>query len=143
MEVTPPSALPDVRAFLARYEDATRPDSADLGALFEPSFVAGNPRGSFVLTREALVTGTAAKRREMRALHPTPARLTGVQTTWLGELYCLAQTTWELGFAPPSRPPVTLQAFSDFVLQNTDGALTIVTYLARQDIDEEIRRALG
>jgi hypothetical protein len=136
------SSTHDVRALLERYEAAGRDeDLTALGELFAPTFVAGGPQGCATVTRAMLLTAVATRRDAMRALGHDGGRLASVEETWLGPSYCLAVTTWTLGFAPPGRPPVTLEAVSDFVLHAAAGRLSIVTYLARQDLEAQVAAA--
>ncbi|MGH3509740.1 MAG: hypothetical protein ACRDPI_05855 [Nocardioidaceae bacterium] len=128
---------------MARDERATGAEEEPLEELFETSFVTGSPKGSSVVTREMLAPTTRSRRATMGSLGPKKTRLTDLEVEWLGSAYCLAKTAWQIEVAPAGREPVALTAYSDFVLQSRDGRLTVVTYLARQDFDEELRAALG
>ena len=143
MTHTSPETLA-VRAFFERYEAAGRSDDlTGLRDLFSPTFVAGGPSGAATITVDMLVATASARRERLQAFGHDGGRLTALEVTWLGPSYCLAVTTWELGFTPPGRAPVTLSADSDFVLHLGPEGPRIVTYLARQDLDAEVSTALG
>jgi hypothetical protein len=143
MTNTPVDDVP-IRELLARYEVAGRGDDLSvLRDLFAPSLLAGGPGGAATVTVDMVVAAAAARRERLAPLGDQGARLASVEVTWLGPSYCLAVTRWELTFAPPGREPVTVTADSDFVLHVGAAGPRIVTYLARQDLDAEVARALG
>jgi hypothetical protein len=143
MTNTPPEDSP-IYEFLARYEAAGRGDDLDvLRELFAPSLVAGGPGGTATVTVDMVIAAAAARRERLAPLGDQGARLTSVEVTWLGPSYCLAVTGWELTFAPPGREPVVVAADSDFVLHVGTAGPRIVTYLARQDLDAAVARALA
>jgi hypothetical protein len=136
-----PDADAAIRVFFDTYEAVSRGDDLSaLRRLFAPSFVAGGPSGAVVVTVDMMIAAAGARRERTAHLGHDGGRLRSLHPTWLGPSYCLVETTWELTFAPAGRDPVTLEALSDFVLHVGAGGPEIVTYLARQDIDEELTR---
>jgi hypothetical protein len=130
-----------IRVFFDTYEAISRSDDLSrLRGLFAPSFVAGSPSGAFVVTVDLMIAAAGARRERTARLGHEGGRLRHLGITWLGSSYCLADTTWELSFTPPGRGTVTLEARSDFVLHLATHGPEVVTYLARQDIDEELTR---
>src|ERR1700750_2040325 len=138
---TTPDADAAIRVFFDTYEAVSRSDDLSaLRELFAPSFVAGGPNGAFVVTVDMMIAAAGARRERTARLGHDGGRLVGLETTWLGESYCLATTTWDLTVRPPGRDPVTREAVSDFVLHLGAKGPLAVTYLARQDLDEELAR---
>jgi hypothetical protein len=136
-----PDANQAIRVFFDTYEAVSRGDDlAPLRDLFAPSFVAGSPSGAFVVTVDMMIAAAGARRWRTEWLGHDGGRLGTLDITWLGPSYCLAETSWELSFTPPGRDTVTLEARSDFVLHVGAHGPEVVTYLARQDIDEELTR---
>jgi hypothetical protein len=133
-----------IRVFFDTYEAVSRGDDlSGLRDLFAPSFIAGGPAGAAAVTVDMMIAAAGARRERTARLGHDGGRLTGLETTWLGPAYCLAATTWELTFTPPGRDPSSFEARSDFVLHLGAQGPVVVTYLARQDIDEELARLEG
>jgi hypothetical protein len=136
-----PDADAAVRVFFDTYDAVSRgEDLSGLRDLFAPSFIAGSPSGAFVVTVDMMIAAATARRERTAGLGHDGGRLIHLETTWLGDSYCLATATWELAFTPPGRQQVALEARSDFVLHVGSQGPRVVTYLARQDLDEELTR---
>jgi hypothetical protein len=130
-----------IRVFFDTYEAVSRGDDlSGLRGLFAPGFIAGGPSGAAAVTVDMMIAAAGARRERTARLGHDGGRLTGLETTWLGPSYCVASTKWELTFTPPGRDSSTFEARSDFVLHLGPQGPVVVTYLARQDIDEELSR---
>jgi len=121
--------------FMATYERNTASDDpAAVVAQFADTFLAAGPDGSVVIPAAAFAQKLPLRKQHFDNAGLRFTRLIARRDTPIGERYVLVDTQWQMDFAPPGKPAVTLTPQSSFLIDMGAPQPKILAYLSHQDI---------
>jgi hypothetical protein len=124
-----------METFFQEYEyNSNRSETAAVISQFAETFLVAGPQGAQVVPANAFALALPRRRKQFEEMGCRSTELISLRETTLGDRYVMAETEWQMTFAPGGKSPEEITVASTFIVYTGDEQPKIVFYLPQHDV---------